>query len=63
VPGVREYHAHPAHTGDSWLLHRGTGEGTLHALLHIVYQYGVQPLRDFAIGMRVVGFQQSEPPA
>lgn len=63
VPGVREYHAHPAHTGDSWLLHRGRGSGTLYALLHTIYQYGVQPLRDFAIGLRVVGFQQAEPPA
>ena len=26
LPGVREYHDHPAHTGDSWLLHRTKGE-------------------------------------
>jgi len=23
LPGIREYHENPAHTGDSWLLHRG----------------------------------------
>ena len=29
VPGVREYHDHPQHSGDSWLLHRKTGAGSL----------------------------------
>lgn len=29
VPGIREYHEHPQHDGDSWLLHRATGEGCL----------------------------------
>jgi Predicted metal binding domain len=29
VPGIRQYHEHPQHSGDSWLLHRHTGEGSL----------------------------------
>jgi Predicted metal binding domain len=29
VPGVRQYHDHPQHSGDSWLLHRRSGEGSL----------------------------------
>jgi Predicted metal binding domain len=29
VAGIREYHEHPQHSGDSWLLHRHTGEGSL----------------------------------
>lgn len=29
VPGIRQYHEHPQHSGDSWLLHRGSGEGSL----------------------------------
>lgn len=29
VPGIREYHDHPQHSGDSWLLHRRTGAGSL----------------------------------
>jgi len=32
LPGVREYHRHPEHSGDQWLRHRGTGAGTLNAL-------------------------------
>jgi putative metal binding uncharacterized protein len=45
LPGVREYHDNPAHSGDSWLLHRGRGEGTLHFILDQLYRYGVQPMR------------------
>lgn len=44
LPGVREYHANPAHTGDSWLLHRRTGAGTLHFILEQLHKYGVQPM-------------------
>jgi hypothetical protein len=29
VPGIREYHNHPQHSGDSWFLHRQSGEGRL----------------------------------
>jgi hypothetical protein len=63
IPGVREYHAHPAHSGDSWLAHRGQGEGKLHHILNTIYQYGIQPISDYGIGLRVVGFQQGDPPA
>ena len=63
IPGVREYHEHPAHTGDSWLAHRGLGEGTLFHILSTIYQYGIQPISEYGVGIRVVGFQQGEPPA
>ena len=29
VRGIREYHEHPQHSGDSWLLYRQSGEGSL----------------------------------
>lgn len=29
LPGLREYHEHPQHSGDDWLLHRNSGEGRL----------------------------------
>ncbi len=29
LPGVREYHEHPQHSGDYWLLHRSQGTGSL----------------------------------
>lgn len=63
LPGVREYHQHPAHTGDSWLLHRAQGEGRLYFVLNAIHKYGVEPIIDFGIGLRVVGFHQGDPPA
>ena len=48
MPGTREYHAHPAHTGDAWLRHRGlAGEGTLGFLLDKLYDYGIAPVTAF----------------
>lgn len=52
LPGVREYHEHPAHTGNSWLLRRGRGEGTLYFLLEKLYKYGVQPLTHYGLQMQ-----------
>ena len=62
LPGVREYHEHPGHSGDSWLLHRGKGEGTLHFILNQLYTYGVQPINGYQVGLQVVGFIQQDVP-
>lgn len=51
--GVREYHRHPAHTGDSWLLHRKRGEGTLAAILAAIHDNGRVPIRDFLYGFNM----------
>lgn len=40
TPGVREYHRHPGHTGDSWWLRRGRGEGTLPHVLEVLTTHG-----------------------
>jgi hypothetical protein len=60
LPGIREYHAHPAHSGDSWLLHRCGGEGTLHNLVTQLYRYGTE----YIVGYRVAisGLAQAEVP-
>ena len=59
LPGTREYHEHPAHTGDSWLLHRGRGEGTLAYIIEQLAKYGSEPLGGYAIKFQaeIVGFQ------
>lgn len=62
VPGVREYHEHPAHTGDSWLGRRGDGEGTLFAILNTIHQYGSQPITQYQLGLQIMGFAVEEPP-
>jgi Predicted metal binding domain len=38
LPGVREYHSHPQHRGDSWLLHRASHEGDLAVICDRVWQ-------------------------
>jgi hypothetical protein len=60
LPGVREYHDHPAHTGDSWLLHRRSGEGSLHFILEQIWASGVNPIRDinYQVQVSVMGFRQ-----
>jgi hypothetical protein len=77
VPGVREYHEHPAHSGDVWLLHRGTGAGRLDMLLNVLHQFGVEPVIGYRIevllqsdnagqvriaGCAITGFEQREFP-
>lgn len=42
IAGVRAYHEHPAHTGDSWWLHRGMGHGTLHQIVYMLWSYGAK---------------------
>lgn len=38
LPGLREYHRHPQHTGDDWLLHRGEGAGRLAVICDRVWR-------------------------
>ncbi|GAB3832944.1 hypothetical protein GCM10028895_51350 [Pontibacter rugosus] len=44
LEGVREYHLHPAHTGNNWFLHRKMGKGTLGFLVDQIYEYGIMSL-------------------
>lgn len=63
VAGIREYHTHPQHSGDSWLLHRQLGEGTMSTICDRVWRYmvksvvginvGVQALPDFPLRANV----------
>lgn len=53
LQGVREYHDSPAHTGDSWFLHRGTGVGTLAFLLDVLARYGAEPIVGPGINIHV----------
>lgn len=57
VPGVYEYHANPAHSGDSWFLHRKQGsEGSLYFILNTIHQYGTSSVGEYNIGQVVKGF-------
>jgi hypothetical protein len=63
LPGVREYHEHPAHSNDPWLRHRDDVEGSLHFLLETLYRYGVEPITEYAVQLVPrVTFAQAEVP-
>lgn len=62
LAGVREYHNHPAHTGDSWLLHRDQPEGQMAYLLDTILKYAVEPIDGFQIGMQIMGLNQQQIP-
>lgn len=64
IAGVREYHEHPAHSGDSWDLHRIAGAGRLVRLLEVIDKYGVAPISGYNIELvpNVTGFIQKQPP-
>ena len=63
IPGVREYHDHPGHTGDPWELHRPAGAGRLIRLLEVIAKYGVEPVTGFHVNLvPKVSFAVSEIP-
>jgi hypothetical protein len=64
IAGVREYHDHPAHSGDAWELHRPSGAGRLIRILEIIDKYGLRPLTGYNVNLtpQIVGFVQSDPP-
>lgn len=47
LPGVREYHEHPAHTGDRWEARRTSGEGAMFQIVDKIWQYGSAPVNSF----------------
>lgn len=65
IAGVREYHDHPAHSGDAWELHRSSGAGRMIRILEVIDTYGLQPLTGYNVSLtpQITGFVQGEPPA
>lgn len=49
LPGIREYHEHPQHTGDDWLLHRTSGDGRLAVICERIWHRMVRNV----VGLRV----------
>lgn len=64
IAGVREYHDHPAHSGDVWELHRTAGAGRLVRILEVIDTYGLRPLTGYNVNLtpQIVGFVQGETP-
>ena len=51
IEGVREYHDHPAHSGDHWELHRTSGAGRLVRLVEIISKYGLEMIVGLSVQM------------
>jgi hypothetical protein len=51
--GVREYHNHPRHKDDPWLMHRGSGEGRLCFLLDNLARYGTSAIRGYSLQLQI----------
>ena len=49
LAGVREYHEHPAHSGDHWELHRPSGTGRLIRLIEIISKYGLETIDGLSV--------------
>jgi hypothetical protein len=49
VPGTREYHEHPQHSGDLWLLHRRNDAGRLAPLCDLIWR----TMSDNVVGLNV----------
>lgn len=59
IRGVREYHQHPAHTGDSWFLYRTRGEGNLGFILDQLYNFSIDILQNYNIDFQfLIKFSQ-----
>ena len=64
IAGVREYHDHPAHSGDHWELHRTSGAGRLVRLVEIISKYGLETIQGFAVQfVPQIRFRVGIPPA
>ncbi len=63
LPGVREYHQHPGHTGDAWEIHRPSGAGRLVRLLEVFDKYITQQVVGYSVNLvPQVGLQVAPPP-
>jgi hypothetical protein len=56
--GVREYHTHPEHSGDDWLLYRDQGRGTLGGICDLLWRLTVRTI--IGINSFVQRIQQGE---
>lgn len=58
LPGIREFHDHPAHSGDPWLTHRKDGIGSLHNILDKLHAYGIANVRGVQVAVAITDFQR-----
>jgi hypothetical protein len=55
--GIREYHAHPQHNGDSWFLYRTRGKGNIVSILDQLQIYAIANLNTLRDQQRKIEFK------
>ncbi len=54
LPGIREYHSHPQHTGDDWLLHREAHEGSISTICDRIWRLMARNVVGLGISMQAL---------
>ena len=54
--GLREYHEHPQHSGDSWFLHRNAGKGNILDILDRLQLYSISNLNSILDQQKQLAF-------
>jgi hypothetical protein len=54
LPGIREYHSHPQHTGDDWLLHRSAHEGSISTICERIWRYMAKNIVGLGVSMQAL---------
>lgn len=57
LPGIREYHTHPQHSGDDWLRYRAQGMGAPAVICERIWEFMVGTVTGIGVA---VGLQQFE---
>lgn len=53
IPGIREYHNHAHHSGDSWMLYRTRGEGKLLDIIEKLIKHSISILGGYMVNINV----------
>ncbi len=53
IPGIKEYHSHPAHSGDRWMLYRDQGEGKLCTILEQIYKHSIAIIKNYNFSIQL----------
>lgn len=54
LPGIREYHRHPQHSGDDWLLHRPAREGSLSTICERLWHLMARNVIGFSVAIQTL---------
>ena len=53
LPGIREYHRHPQHSGDDWLRYRAQGMGAPAVICEWIWKYMTGPVTGIGVNIGV----------